>query len=219
MNVSDILSDLSDHGFEDTGIDRKLAVINETLWDVAGLESWTTLVKGVTLTFAGGSATPSNMPTDFRQLVSVGRADAAASRLLKFRLDDFVAKYSNALTAAGPPTMYYFEGATLKFYPVPLNTNTVRMDYVYVPVAVDETTLEASVWLPKQYHRQIIVNGALYRLYLMEDDPELAQQFLQLYDRGIERAKNTLDILDYKAPRVRRTAIKSPEMPSGRAGA
>jgi hypothetical protein len=197
MTAAELISDLNDHGFDDTPTERKLAVMNETLWDVAGLEPWSVLIKGVNLNFSGASPTPTNWPSDFRAIASVNRTDIV-KRLARWRLDDFQDHYSSRSTEAGNPLLFYFEGATFKVWQVPAAaTGLVRLEYIYWPGSITENSVEADIWLPPQYHRQLIVNGSLYKLYLMEDDPELASAFQQLYDRGIERVRQTLHIQDY----------------------
>jgi len=64
MDVSEIIDDLEDHGFEDTSEARKLAALNDTLWDVTGREPWPFLEKSVALSFNGSSSTPTNLPSD-----------------------------------------------------------------------------------------------------------------------------------------------------------
>jgi hypothetical protein len=196
MTVAEILSDLSDHGFEDTPTERKLAVVNETLWDVAALEPWSILVKGIDLTFSGSSGTPTNFPADFSAVHSMSRYADPGGKIKFVRLDD-VREHSYVYGALAPARFYTFVGPVMVLYGTPGAGTGATMEYYYVPAKVDETTVEAGIWLPKQYHRQIIVNGALYKLYLMEDDPELAQAFQQLFDRAVDRARVGLHIQQY----------------------
>lgn len=191
MNVADILSDLNDHGFEDTPTERKLAVINETIGDIAGRELWPQLVKTLNLTFAGGSSAPSNWPTDFRAVKSLKRTDKAGV-FTEWRSDDFEEQYGSVATQAGDPMLYYFEGNVLNVWPVPANGTTLRMRYAYNPTDVVEQSLASAIWFPPMYHRGIIVNGAVYKLYLMEDDAELSREFERLYEKAYNNMRAAL---------------------------
>lgn len=184
MDVQGIIDDLVDHGFDDASTERLLAVINETYHDVCDGQPWRFLEENVVLTFDGASAAPTNWPTDFRTLVAIYRT-ADGTKLVPYRYDDFIAGYASNLDNLASPLIYYFQGTQLKTYPIPGATETVTMQYIRQPTELTSTDVEASILIPKRYHRATLVNGALYKLYLMEDDPELSSAFQALYDRAL----------------------------------
>lgn len=200
IDVQAIFSDLDDHGFDDTSPERKLAVVNDTYYDVCDREAWRFLEASVDLEFDGTTGVPTNWPLDFRTLLAIFRT-ADGTKLQHIRQDDFIAGYASNLTFQGSPLLYYFEGEQLNAYPIPAATDVVRMKYVKQPDELTETTVEADILLPKRYHRGVLVNGALYKLYLMEDDAELATSFKGLYDEAVAKLVTSwriqLDRSDY----------------------
>lgn len=184
MDVQAIIDDLVDHGFDDASTERLLAVINETYYDVCDSQPWRFLEENVTLEFDGANGAPTNMPSDFRTLVAIFRT-ADGTKLEHIRYDDFIAGYAMDLNNLASPLLYYFQGTQLKTYPIPGATETVTLQYIRTPSELSQTDVEANILIPKRYHRATLVNGALYKLYLMEDDPELSSSFKALYDQAL----------------------------------
>ena len=183
MDVSGIINDLVDHGFDDASTERLLAVINETYHDVCDGQPWRFLETSVDLEFDGTTGVPTNWPTDFRTLVAIFRK-ADGTKVEHIRYDDFIAGYAMNLNYIASPLLYYFQGTQLKAYPIPQATDVVTMEYIREPTELTETDIEANILIPKRYHRATLVNGSLYKLYLMEDDPELSSSFKALYDQA-----------------------------------
>lgn len=200
MDVAAILADLDDHGFADTSTTRKLAVLNETYQDMNSREPWRYLEKVALLDFDGSSPTPSDMPADF--VAALGLSNASTGQALSHVRIDLVNRVlASRLTQTGVPSIYYFEGGVLKVWKVPAaGSNVLRMPYIHTPADLVEGGAENTILLPKRFHRGILVNGALYKLYLMEDDPELSAQFERLYEKAIDRARNSLHIVQYDEP-------------------
>lgn len=198
MTVEEIIEDLDDHGFEDTPVERKLAVINETVWDVGSREPWPQLVTATTLNFDGTSGTPTNMPTDMRAVISLGYADRRKT-LRPVRLDDFEEQHGyDEATGSGDPQMYYFEGSTLRIWPRPASgSGTMRLKYLKTTAALTEISTANDIWIPVRFHRGLIVNGSVYKLYIMEDDPELAREFERLYEKAYSNMRADLFMQQY----------------------
>jgi len=203
VDVAAILSDLDDHGFDDTSDERKLAVLNETYHDVCDREPWRFLETSVDLTFDGTSGIPTNWEADagdFRTLLAIFRK-ADGTKIEHIRYDDFVAGYASNLTYSGSPLLYYFQGEQLHVYPIPSATDVVTMQYIRQPTELTTTSTEGQILLPPRYHRGVLVNGALYKLYMMEDDPELSNQFERLYEKTVTNMVSSwviqLDRSDY----------------------
>jgi hypothetical protein len=199
-SVNDLIQELNDHGFTDTSTPRKVALINDTIWDISERALWPFLAKTVTHTFSGSSAVSSAEPTDRRVTLSVQVVGSQRS-LIPMRVDEFEKKYGSRITESGEPLVYYFVGTQLNVWPVPSSSVQLRERYIQVPPAVTDSTAESGIIIPKQHHRAITL-GALYKLYDMEDDPELATRFEAHYEARIERMKQSLQLLQVDRPEV-----------------
>jgi hypothetical protein len=198
--VNDLIQELNDHGFTDTGTPRKVALINDTIWDISERALWPFLEQTVTHSFTGSSAVSEDEPTDRR--VTLSLVDVSTGRpLVPFRLDDFEKKFGSRVTETGEPLVYFYVGTELNVWPVPPSSAELRERYVRVPAAVNDASVEADIIIPKQHHRAITL-GVLLKLYDMEDDPELAMRFEQHYEARIERMKNSLQLLQVDRPQV-----------------
>lgn len=192
MDVQDLFTELNAHGFEDTDDSIKMNVINETVWDVAGREAWPQLEKAIDLNFSGSSTVPSNVPADLRAVISLGFA-GRKQKVTFGRLDDIMESYGDRLTEGGDPRKFFFQGGQLNVWPQPAaSTALLRMRYLYRTAELATDSVSADIWIPKQYHRGVVLNGALYKLYVMEDDPELAREFERLYEKGFQNMRNDL---------------------------
>lgn len=191
MDVSEILSELVDHGFEDTSTERKLAKINDALWDIESREPWPFLEKTIALNFNGSSPTPTNMPSDFKTALWL-YDNSNGVTIWPERLSTIRDRYGNTITQVGDPASYYFVAGQLRLYPVPpSSTGRFQLDYVATQPEVIETDLQASILLPPRHH-QAIVLGALWRLYKMEDDPENGNMFQIDYENKIQQMHEDL---------------------------
>lgn len=185
MDVEEILTELTDHGFEDTSTERKLAKINAALWDIESRDPWPFLEKTVALNFDGSSASPTNLPADFKQVLWL-YDNTNAQTLWPERLQTVRDRYGNQLSTVSDPSIYYFVGDSLRLYPVPgAATGRYQLDYIATQPTVIETSTEADILLPPRFHN-VIVLGALWRLYKMEDDPENGNMFQIDYENAIQ---------------------------------
>ncbi len=184
MDVAEMLEEIDDHGFTDTDSDRKLSMLNDAMYDAASRDSWPFMEETVTLTFSGSSAVPSNLPADFERPVSLVRTDDRV-KLTPVRYE-VVDSWNADLTQAGQALYYYLLGDQLNVWPVPGASDTIRMRYIKTPAALTAGTLSAAVDWPLRHHR-VIVLGALFKLYDMEDDPELAVRFQQQFEQRIQQ--------------------------------
>jgi hypothetical protein len=186
-----MINELNDHGFDDASTERKLAVLNDTYWDVCAREPWPFLEESVALTFNGSSGHPTNFPTDFRAATAmVATAGGVSGRKITFiRPDDFLQRFAEVLTTTGTPRYFTFVGTVMTFYPIPTSDNQVTMYYVAQPPAMLSTDLEATIYIPKAFHRATLVNGALFKLYAMEDDTDIAPTFETYFERGISNMR------------------------------
>lgn len=198
-----MLTELGDHGFADTGTTRKLAVLQDTIYDIESREPWAFLEQSIDLAFSGSSGVATNVPSDFRSALS------AKDLVTGYRIQWIpLTRFSNLMGPAGDynlsggPQYYYVEAGVPKFWPIPPATTTVRLKYHRLSPPISDTgsaSLESYILLPPRHHR-LIVLGALQRLYDMEDDTELAARFEGQYEARMQRMKADLQKQQYDRP-------------------
>lgn len=182
MDVQAMFEEMNDHGFTDTGVERKLGMLNDALHDAADRERWPHLITSATLTFDGTSDQPTNLPANFGTIISA--VDTTTKQKLEWVRSDTFDGYGLDLTQQGTPQMYYQAGDEFHVWPVPPNGYQLRLRYYRNPteMAAEDTSDEVD-W-PAAHHR-VLVLGALFRLYDLEDDPELAVRFQQHYEQRL----------------------------------
>lgn len=188
--VQDFIDEINDHGFTDTSITRKVALINDTVWDICSREPWPFLEKQITLNFSGSSPNPSNFPTDFRAVESLIRSDTG-DPLDPERYDVMKRRYGTGLSDSGQPVAYYFRGGQLFIYFVPASNVQLDMQYLAIHPTLSQSSVETDILLPHQHHR-VIVLGTLYKLYDMDDDFDIGASFQQQYEDRLLKMRNSL---------------------------
>ena len=214
MTVADIIQELADHGFGNTvPTTRQVWFINDTIWDICSRERWPFLEKSVNLTFAGGVATAANWPSDFKAALSMVNTNIGT--VVQPERQEFVDK-RNALqiTQAGSPIFYSFIGsggtstgdpgapgdlAVCNFWPIPLSSDTITMRYLAQHPQVTSGTIESGILIPPQHHRAISL-GTIWKCLDMEDDPNLAMRYQNLYEARIESMKRDVFMRQYDRP-------------------
>jgi hypothetical protein len=186
MDVADIIARLNTMGFEDTADDDKMDVINDTLWDIESRQLWPWSIKSINLTVNGVSATPTNMPSDFKSVKWV--TDTTTGNTLWWeRLDTIRNRYGSQLSLVQDPWCFFFQGDTFKFYPIPATASTTRyvLDYYAQQPELTTTSVEANIYMPPRHHRAILL-GAASKIYQIEDDQELATSNKQDYEQRLQ---------------------------------
>lgn len=199
MDVADIITELGNHGFEDETTAQMMYVINDTIWDIDSRERWPYLQKSVSLNFDGTNPYPSNLPTDFKAAIFI--ADTTTGEgVWPERVETIRDKYGASLTAVDVPFAYYFVGNQLRFYPTPAaSTGRFLLDYQAIQPELTSSDVEASILIPARHHRAIVL-GALYKLYMLEDDPELAPGFKSEYEQRIQMMREDVMRQQYQRP-------------------
>ena len=203
-SVQDWIDEINDHGFTDTSVTRKVAILNDTLWDICSREAWPFLEKSATLNFDGTGPAPTNQPSDFRQalslVISTGNdASVAGQPLDPERWDVMERRYGQLLNQAGTPCAYYFVGNQLRIFYVPGSDVTLRLDYIANQPELTSASVETDILLPPQHHRAVVL-GALYKLYDMDDDFDIGASFQAQYEDRILKMRNQLWTRQYDRP-------------------
>lgn len=194
MDVTSMISELDDHGFADVSSTRKIAVLQDTIWQLEGIKPWPFLVAAWTLTFDGVNPYPSNWATltpAFRASLRL-RDLTTGRRLAAVRPEEADDRMGTQSTLVGTPQLYYFEGTQLNVWPIPPAGATMKLRGTRWSDPISDATTEADILIPKYFHRGLIINGALQRLYAMEDDTELAPVFQSYQSAAMDLATEVL---------------------------
>jgi hypothetical protein len=215
MQVSEIITELGDHGFANTiNSTRQLWFINDTIWDICSREKWPFLEKTATLSFNGSTGTPTNWPADFKAVEAI--VDTGTGQVLQAERVEFLDKRNaNNLNLHGDPVWYYLRGSggtsasdpdagtgaptVATFWPIPGVTSSLQMRYIAQHPYVAANAVETAIWIPPQHHR-VIVLGALWKCFDLEDDPEMAMRYQQLFETRIESMKRDIFLRQYDRP-------------------
>jgi hypothetical protein len=94
---------------------------------------------------------------------------------------------------SGTPTRYWFDNSNkqVRFWPVPLSSDTVAVRYLKIPSEVTDSTTEANIIIPAPHHA-VIWTGMLKHLHALDDDPQLAVWYENQYEAKILRMRNEL---------------------------
>jgi hypothetical protein len=192
MDVDGLIDELEDHGFDDATEERLLSKINTAYWDICAREPWPFLEKTVVLSFdddTGAPTTSDEWPTDFRavQVMVTTAGSSPGTKLKRMRYDDWLEAYGTD-TTTGVPLVYYFIGDVCHFFPQPETTTQITMMYIHTPAALTAAGNEGTIILPVPFH-QVIVDGALFKMYAMEDDTDIAPTFETYFERGIQNMR------------------------------
>lgn len=194
-----MISELDDHGFADVSDVRKLAVIQDTIWQIEGIKPWPFLVTTWQLNFDGTNPFPSNwssLTPPFRASLRM-RDMTTGARLGAVRVEEADDRIGTNTINAADPMFYYFVGTQLNVWPIPPAGRVVQLRGTQWSQPINDGTLESQILIPKYFHRGLIVNGALQRLYAMEDDTELAPVFQSYQSAAMDLATEVLFTQQY----------------------
>lgn len=187
-----MFTEFQDHGFNDVSPTRMLSIIQDTVWQIEALKAWPFLMTTWTLTFDGTNAFPTVWPADPMLRASVRLLDnTTGRRLLPVRAEEGLDMATGLGATGGSPLYYYFIGTQLNVFPIP-PAGTMKLYGAQWSDPLTTSSPESAFLIPKQFHRGLIVNGALQRLYAMEDDTELAPLFQSYQSAAMEMATEAL---------------------------
>jgi len=199
MDMTTIFSELDDAGYTDISPSRKLTVVQAVVWDIERRHAWPFLEKTMTLTFSGNSPIPTNMPADFRASIRV-KDLTTGRRLTYIREEEFEDSVALRYTEGGDTACYYFDGTNLNVWRLPTAASTIKLKYIRWSPVLTQSSLETDFLIPKYFHRDTIVNGALMRLAVMDDDTELAPMYQTYFENGIESMVEAVFARQYDLP-------------------
>lgn len=204
MDVTDMMSEISDAGYGDVSSTRQVSYINDTLWDITNREKWPFREKNIGLLFDGTSAIPTNWPSDFSQIIWVYDT-SLGDAIWPERVETIRDRYASSLTSTTTNNLlfaYYFIGKQAYFYPTPVDDNgTPRyyMDYIASQPILDSNSVADDILLPPEFHRAI-VTGTLYKLAMLYDDTDIAPMFQAEYENKLMQMSEELLRRQYQRP-------------------
>jgi hypothetical protein len=196
VDVPAIFSELDDHGFEDTGNTRKLAILQDTVYDVCSREPWPFLEQTASVAISSGNAVIT-LPSDFRAALAL--VIPSVGVLTPERLDTVTKSYLAQSAPTGQPFLYYFVGESMRVFPTPDANYTTTLMYLRVHPVLTATSAESEILVPVRHHR-VLVLGCLAKLYAMEDDTELSAVFMQQYEQRLQLMEADLWKKQYDRP-------------------
>lgn len=191
MQVSEMLAEIRDHGFDDLTDSRILSFLNDTYWDICSREAWPFLEATAAVSVDSNGLVTS--PTDIDKVLSLHDTGLGRS-LSPMRLDDFSSTYASNLTRTGDPFAYFFIGDDLYVYPIG-TSNSLVVRYIRRPAALTVSP-DSSPIMPVQHHRAVVL-GSLIKCYMMEDDFENASMFTNAYEKKLFDMRNNLWFQQY----------------------
>lgn len=191
MLASEMVTEVRDHGFDDLTESRILSFLNDAYFDICAREPWPFLEMTATLTINAAGLVTS--PTNVTSVINVYDS-TNGGKLAPQRLDDISDLYGRNLTLAeAQGRHYYFVGSSMYIYPVP--SATIKMNYIQLPNPIT-TTPDTEPIIPKHAHR-LLVTGALAKAAVMEDDPDLAAVYTNMFETRLSQARSAFWMRQY----------------------
>lgn len=203
-NVTTMYADFQAHGFPDIVIADFLTYFNHSYMQFCTREPWPFLEKTLIANFTIGQAQQYTGVTDIKQVLSLINL-TQGYELAPERADTIYKKYTINLTTAGQPVYYYLPivntaapmGKQVHAYPVPISADSSQLRYIFIPPLL--TTGADVPVVPERFHR-ILVFGALWQAYRLEDDNASGDEFETLFEEGIQSARQDIWDAQYDRP-------------------
>lgn len=191
MDVATIMDALVSYGFEtddELTDDRKLEALNEVYWDACSREAWPFLEAWSGVTIAADGLLQTN-PVEEVASVQAIWFNNSGRVLQPIRLDDLNQRWPTwASDGNKDPVYYYFLADNIYVAPVPASDpGDGNIAFCKIPPELTALSLEADIVLPKRFHRSVLVIGTLAKLAMLQDDPEMGQQYDALYERQLAK--------------------------------
>ncbi|MFN7834837.1 MAG: hypothetical protein ACK5NY_03465 [Burkholderiaceae bacterium] len=177
MNVAQIVTLIAQQSLNESSPDvdmqnRIVGYVNRAYEAVyAGCAAWqhNKLLVSQTVAVTNGTGTLNPVPFKIAQIT-----DTTNNRILPAVDILELEERDPALATTGAPLVYWIEqDSTLKTYP--LATHSVRVRYVPKAATLSNTSAEADIKLPAEYH-SVLVFGALFYMFMDEADLRSQQE-------------------------------------------
>ena len=184
MDVSAMITEIQEHGFEDISSTRIVAAINDAYHDVCSRYSWPWLEVTQTASSVIGTQALT-LATPIRKVQKVVNTTDDV-RLYYSTMSDLVDVIDNAadVTDTGMPTNFYIYDGVLNLYPTPNAVSVYRVWGIAETSDLTSGTLSAAILVPPKHHRVLIL-GALANLAPLNDDLGLSQFHTSRYEQRI----------------------------------
>jgi hypothetical protein len=195
VDVPGLLTILNAYGFEDTTTPTKVNAAQAALRSILNRKPWPFLEAVKTLAFDGTSPVTTTSLTDLRAVMKIIDSSSGQPRRIRFmRTDDLEEQFS--LTDVGTPYYYYFVGTQLNVYPIPGATQSLRLRYLRKAPVLTETSTEAQVLLPADFH-EVWEFRTVANLADSDDDNDVAARFEAKAENGIAQMTEALFALQH----------------------
>jgi hypothetical protein len=186
MDVSAMIAEIQEHGFEDMSSARIVAAINDAYHDVSSRIDWPWMRTVYTDYSVSGNTnlTLSGSWKKIHKMICLTTKTIIPYREY-YELIDENGVINSASITNGEPTNYYIWDDTIKFWPPP---DAVRQYSVWATIDTTDLTsssVTADIAIPAKHHR-VLVLGALKNLYPLNDDLGAAQYFEQQFEKRIQ---------------------------------
>jgi hypothetical protein len=201
MDVSEMITMLDQHGFEDEEEADKIRVLNIALQDVCTRYPWPFLESSVVLDASIEVDSDTGLvstPDDFASLMTIVSTDSNGHEIRFIRRDEHLKRHASTLTEGGSPYNYFFLGGQMYLWPIPISGSYV-LDYIRIQDAIEADSVSDDILLPSRHH-DVIPIGAIWRLHAKEDDAENALLFKSQYDELINGMRQDLFKQQWDSP-------------------
>jgi hypothetical protein len=207
MTVQEMLDALDDYGFVDTETDRKLQMVNDSYYDVLGRFPWPFMVADVNAS-ADVSGKLSYTGVTVARVLYLQRASQLVRQITAEEYYKTIHGKGLGALQSDRPKYWYQVGGDQYVWPIPasppLNLTALLRKR---PNTLLSTDAETAILIPKNHHR-VVMLGALWRLYALEDDLENITPSQSEYEQLIQNMANELMVRPAPSPRAEPRAGK-----------
>lgn len=209
MLASEMVTEVRDHGFDDLTESRILSFLNDAYFDICAREPWPFLETTATLSVNSNGLVTN--PTNVTSVLNIYDA-TNGGKLFPQRLDDISDLYGTDLAPSEAQARhYYFIGSDIYVYPVP--SATLKMNYIREPEPLT-TSPDTEPILPTHAQR-LLVTGALAKAAVMEDDPDLAAVYTNMFETRLSQARAAMWQRQYDKPETIHDVFWEDELDGG----
>lgn len=196
-----LYTDVLNHGFGSTQFTQYAKdMLNDAQQQIAARFDLRVLAATPQSTNLAAGSFSYNLPTDFlRARFLENTTDGWVMQPFESYESLEIADEAGTYTATGSPSFYVIEAGTVKVYPTPSATTTLKLYYYRTPATL---SADADVpEIPATYHRSVLVAYAVAMCFRREGDTQQASFFQSEYERELDRMAVQLQYDGYEGPR------------------